>query len=685
MKILPKQGNFLSPQNNPDLPVEERLLTLRSQLNEHCHRYYTLDAPIISDREYDLLFQELLEIEALHPGLVSPDSPSQRVGGAPLESFAQIRHRIPMLSLENAFDSADIYLFVERILRFLNQSEPIPFTIEPKIDGLAVELVYLDGLLIEGSTRGDGQIGEDITAQIRTIPTIPLKLLRSVAGRLEIRGEVFMERAGLERLNEQQLLNGKPPFANPRNAAAGSLRQLDPAITAQRPLKFFAYSVSSPEITGCTGQHQLLSLLADLGLPVNGLTRLCLTPEEVIAGFNELAALRLELPYEIDGMVIKVDSFALQERLGSKARAPRWAVACKFAAQQMTTRLLSVDFQVGRTGAITPVAILEPVNVGGVMVSRATLHNQDELAKKDLRIGDTVLIQRAGDVIPEIVMAITEQRDGNETAIAMPTSCPVCSQQLKKPAGEAITRCQNPLCPAQLLQGLIHFTSKAGLDIEGLGKKNMEQLFGLGIVSDIPDIFALNSETLAKLDGWGTKSAENVLASIETRKNPPLARLLAALGIRFIGEITGDLLGCHFQSLEQLQQASKEQLLEIEGIGEQAATSIHEYFTSQETKEMLVRLHNLGVVPTVQHSSSTELPLSGYVILFTGGLTNVSRDEAKKRVKELGGQIATSVTGKTTHIVTGEKAGSKLKKAVEMGKTILSEEEFLLLTGFQPT
>ncbi len=660
---------------------EGRIIELRRQLNEHSYRYHTLDAPLISDGEYDLLFQELLSLEALHPELVSDDSPSRRIGGPPLTGFSRVSHRSPMLSLENAFSVEDILAFAERIRRFLSQTGPITYVIEPKLDGLAVELVYQDGLLIEGSTRGDGLIGEEITAQIRTISAIPLRLRRAIAGRLEVRGEVFMENEGLARLNAQQIEIGRPRFANPRNAAAGSLRQLDPAVTAKRPLKFFAYGVSSPETTSCTGQYQLLSLLADLGLPVNRLTRACPTLDEVIAGFKELAAMRHSLDYEIDGMVIKVDSFVLQERLGSKARAPRWAVACKFAARQATTRLLSVDFQVGRTGAITPVALLEPISVGGVMVSRATLHNQDELARKDLRLGDYVLVQRAGDVIPEIVMAVAERRDGSETPITMPTACPVCSHLLKRPEGEAITRCHNPYCPAQRLRGLIHFTSKGGLDIEGLGKNYMEQLFELGLVRDIPDIYSLNRERLEILDGWGVKSAENVMAAIEAKKTPPLGRFLAALGIRFVGEITAGLLEAHFQTISQLSHAPRSQLLEIEGIGEQAATSILEFFADEQTRQMLLRLEQLGVAPTAAGKDEKNLPLSGLVVLFTGGLTALSRDEAKKRVKELGGQIATSVTQKTTHIVAGEKAGSKLQKAAELGKKVISEAEFLRLIG----
>lgn len=657
----------------------DRILELRGQLNEHSHRYYTLDRPTISDGEYDRLFQELLNLEARNPQLVTKDSPSQRIGGAPLEGFSQIEHRFPMLSLENAFSHEDILTFEERLLRYLNQTEKPAYIIEPKLDGLAVELVYRDGLLVQASTRGDGQVGEEITAQIRTIKSIPLRLRRPISGLLEVRGEVFMESKGLKDLNEQQIESGKPQFANPRNAAAGSLRQLDPAVTAKRPLRFFAYGVSVPHDTGCAGQYELLQFLLSLGLPVNHLNRRCLSITEVITGFTEFAVLRHDLPYEIDGMVLKVDSFLLQERLGNKARAPRWAVACKFPAKQETTRLLAVDFQVGRTGAITPVAILEPVSVGGVMVSRATLHNQDELARKDLRLGDTVLIQRAGDVIPEIVMAIIEKRDGSESPIVMPTHCPVCNHLLTRPEGEAVTRCHNLHCTAQRLQGLIHFASKAGLDIEGLGKRNIEQLVETGLIKDIPDIFTLDRSMLEQLDGWGAKSAENVIAAIEAKKTPQLGRFLTALGIRFVGEISAAALESHFATLDQLALATREQLLEIEGIGEQVASSILDFFSSARGRNLLDCLHEIGVRPAKIAADNSAQLLSGYVILFTGGLENLSRDEAKKLVKELGGQVATSVTQKTTHIVAGGKAGSKLKKASELGKEILTEEEFLAL------
>jgi len=657
----------------------QRIVELRRLINEHNYRYYILDAPTVSDGEYDRLFAELLALEARHPGLASEDSPTRRIGSPPVTAFSQVEHRIAMLSLENAFTEADILAFEERIRRYLNQPGGPAYVIEPKLDGLAVELVYRDGVLVQGSTRGDGQTGEDITDQIRTVKSIPLRLLCPVDGLFEVRGEVFMEHAGLAWLNEQQLQAGRPPFANPRNAAAGSLRQLDPAITARRPLKFYAYGVAAPAETGLSGQYELLSWLATLGLPVNGLTRLCPTIAEVVAGFAEFAGLRHTLPYEIDGMVVKVDSFKLQERLGNKIRAPRWAVACKFPARQETTRLLAVEFQVGRTGAITPVAILDPVSVGGVMVSRATLHNQDELQRKDLRIGDIVLVQRAGDVIPEVVMAVTENRNGSEIPISMPTLCPACGQPLSRPEGEAVTRCQNLHCTAQRLQGLIHFTSKAGLDIDGLGRKNVEQLVETGMVSDIADIFTLDQTALAQLDGWGAKSAENVLAAIREKSNPPLGRFLAALGIRHIGEITATALEAHFSSIAAIAAASREQLLEIEGIGEQAAASLFDYFRSERGRYLLQRLAEIGVQPARPASAADNLPLTGMVILFTGGLATLSRDEAKKLVRENGGQVATSVTQKTTHVVAGDKAGSKIRKAEELGKQILSEQQFLSL------
>ncbi len=669
------------------MDVEKRILELRLLLQEHAHRYYVLDDPLISDGEYDLFFNELLRLEEEHPDLVTPDSPSQRPGGAPLDKFEQVVHRLPMLSLENAFSADDLRAFEDRLLRFLNQdvsSTSLSYMAEPKVDGLAVELIYEQGCLLQGSTRGDGSKGEDITAQLKTISSIPLRLNDRSLPRMEVRGEVFMDRKALTELNQERLLTGEPLFANPRNAAAGSLRQLDPAITARRSLRFLAYGIADSSQTPCSNQEDLLSWLGAQGLPVSELAHPCASISDAIDRFEQLAALRHSLPYEIDGMVVKVNAFHLQQRLGNKARAPRWAIACKFPATQTTTRLVAVEFQVGRTGAITPVALLAPVDVGGVTISRATLHNRDEFERKDLRIGDTVLVQRAGDVIPEVVKAIAEKRNGCEHPIVMPTHCPVCNHALLKAEGEAVTRCVNPHCPAQRLRSLIHFSSKAGLDIEGLGKKSMEQLFNLKLVEDIPDIFALKHEQLTGLEGWGDKSADNVIAAIEAARQPPLGKFLTALGIRFVGEVTASLLEQTFPSLEHLMETSMETLLEIEGIGEQAARSIFDYFSDPGVREMFARLQEAGVAPRAGQQLQGNQPLSGLVFLFTGTLTTLSRTEAKKLIKDNGGQIATTVTQKMTHLVAGDKAGSKLKKAKELGKIILRENEFLQMIHHDP-
>ncbi len=657
-----------------------RIEELHKLLNEHSHRYYVLDDPTISDGEYDKLFQELLVLEDAYPHLVLPDSPSKRVGGPTLEKFNQVVHRIPMLSLENAFSSEDLHQFSERIQRFLNRPVSSGYSAEPKLDGLAVELVYENGTLVQGSTRGDGTTGEEITPQLQTISAIPLKLLGQPPNLLEVRGEVYMEKEGFRLLNDKQLTKGLPLFANPRNAAAGSLRQLDPTVTAERPLRFFAYGVSDPAMVNCGTQVELLGYLKKCGFPVCRYNVFCPGIEDVIEHLEKLSAQRHTLPYEIDGMVVKIDDCALQNRLGSKSRAPRWAIACKFPATQSTTRLKGVEFQVGRTGAITPVALLEPVMLDGATVSRATLHNSDEIDRKDLKIGDTVLVQRAGDVIPEIVKPVLELRNGNEEAIVMPTHCPACASLLERQAGEAVTRCTNPSCPAQKLRSLSHFTSKAGLDIEGLGKKYIEQLFEQGLIDSIPDLYTLNRDKLVKLDGWGEKSADNVLTAMQGAKAPSLSRFLAALGIRYVGEITASLLEDHFNTLAHLRAATRDELLNIDGIGEQAADSLMSYFKSERISTMLDSLTALGVQPKAMEQPQSARPLSGAIIVFTGGLSQLSRDEAKKLVKEQGAHIATTVSKKVTHVVAGEKAGSKLKKAQELGKTILSEEEFLALT-----
>jgi len=659
---------------------KQRYRELKQLLTEHSHNYYVLDNPQISDGEYDRLFQELLAIEEQYPDWVTNDSPSQRVGGEALESFKQVAHRIPMLSLENAFSDQDLYDFEDRLKRYLLLKENrLSYMAEPKLDGLAVELVYENGILIQGSTRGNGKVGEDITTQLRTVSSIPLRLLHTDISRIEVRGEVFMSRSGFEKLNRQRAAAGEDLFANPRNAAAGSLRQLDPAITAKRPLEFFVYAVSDPEASGCTSQRGLFQFLATLGFPVNKHILFCIDIKTAIARFAELSILRHDLPYEIDGMVVKVNDFNLQNRLGVKARAPRWAIACKFPATQASTIINEVVFQVGRTGAVTPVAILEPVDVGGVLVSRATLHNADEILRKDLRLGDTVLIQRAGDVIPEIVKALPEKRKGDEESIQFPDNCPVCTHPLQQSEEEVVTRCVNPHCPAQRLQTMVHFCSKAGLDIEGLGKKSVEQLFQLKLIDDLPDIFLLKIEDVENLDGWGKKSAENMLRGIAAAKTPPLARFLAALGIRYVGEVTASLLEESFQSLENILQVSKKVLMEVDGLGEQAAGSIVDYFSDSAVQKMFSRFADAGVVPQIYEKKTEKQLLTGEVLLFTGTLKKLSRSEAKKLVKEHGGQIASGITKKLTCLVVGDKPGSKLKKAKEKGKKILTEDAFLEL------
>lgn len=658
--------------------AKHRLAELRQELNLHAHRYYVLDDPLISDGEYDLLFQELLRLEAEYPSLVDSSSPSQRVGGAPLASFDQVQHRVPMLSLENAFGLHDFRNFEERIQRFLHTDSPIDFIAEPKLDGLAVELVYQDGRLVIGSTRGDGSVGEDITANLKTIQAIPLQLQGVYPPLLEVRGEVFLPLLGFKALNEQRALAGETVFANPRNAAAGSLRQLDSKTAASRPLDFYCYGISDSMQTQCKSQSELFDMFSDLGFKVNPLRKVCTGADAVSRHFNFIQGQRSDLSYDIDGVVVKVNRFDLQKRLGNKARSPRWAIAWKFAAQQATSRILDIEFGVGRTGVITPIAILEPVTVGGVIVQRATLHNEDEIRRKDLHLGDTVLVQRAGDVIPEIVKAIVEKRTGTGKPIVMPKNCPVCEAALFRAVGESALRCPNSYCPAQQIRALSHYCGKAGLDIEGLGKRAVEQLFEKGLVIDLPDIYSLDSDALSRLEGWGDKSAENVLRAIEASKKTTLSRFVAALGIRFVGEVTAQLIEQRFETFEAVRSAKYADFMEIEGVGAQAAASLVEYFSKPSHVKILDRLIEQGVCFT-QNESKQNKALSDCIFVFTGTLQMFSRSEAKARVKYLGGQVVSSVSKKVTHVVCGEKSGSKRVKAEELGCTILSETEFSAL------
>ncbi|MCD6389159.1 MAG: NAD-dependent DNA ligase LigA [Desulfobulbaceae bacterium] len=657
--------------------AKKRLGKLRKQINQHNHRYYVLDDPLISDGEYDRLFREFLDLEEKFPQLITPDSPSGRVGGKALAEFGQVNHRFPMLSLENSFSDSGIRDFEGRLKRFLPESAEFSYVAEPKLDGLAVEIIYEKGLLTLGSTRGDGKIGEDVTSHIRTINTIPLRLRSNdVPDYLEVRGEVFLTIEGFRQLNEHRAAAEEPLFANPRNAAAGSLRQLDSKITAQRPLQFFPYGISDPSLLNSNNQREALDFLGRLGFKINPLVHLCKDINAVVDYFHVLQKQRHELDYEIDGMVVKVNSFSLQKRLGSKARSPRWALACKFPASQATTRLLDVEFNVGRTGAITPVAVLEPVALEGVTVSRATLHNGDEIKRKGLRLGDRVLVQRAGDVIPEVIQPIIDLRNGSEEEIRMPSVCPECGHELLRKSGEAILRCPNPHCPAQRLRSLIHFTGKAGMDIEGLGKKAMEQLFDAKLVNDIPDIYQLVKSDLLPLEGWADKSADNAILAIANSRKTTLARFLGALGIRFIGEVTAALLENQFKTFDQLMRAGEDDFLDVEGIGGQSATSLCQYFADPAVQEMLRRLFDIGLHFTTSDSGRKQQPLAGKNFLFTGRLPGFSRNEAKARVRELGGQVASSLSKKVTHLVAGEKAGGKLKKARDMELIILNEEEF---------
>ncbi len=660
-----------------DAGIEARVKQLRDEINYHNYRYYVLDSPVISDVEYNRLMRELMELEEERPALVTADSPTQRVGAAPLEKFETVRHTLPMLSLENAFDEGELREFDQRIKRFLRMEGSIQYVAEPKMDGLATELVYDEGALTVASTRGDGVSGENVTQNVRTIRSIPLRLQAGgpVPSRLEVRGEVFLSHRAFREINEQRLKAGAPVFANPRNAAAGSLRQLDPRVTASRPLDFFGYGVGVVEGVPFSRHWDVLTAVKGWGLRVNPLIRLCHGIEDCIEYYRGIEAQRPSLDYEIDGVVIKVDALNLQERLGTKARSPRWAVAYKFAATQVNTRVLDIRVQVGRTGTLTPVAILEPVNVAGVEVSRATLHNQDEVARKDVRIGDTVLVQRAGEVIPEVVMSVPEMRTGQEQRFTMPETCPECGAKVVRLPDEVAVRCPNMSCPAQVKESIIHFASKGGMDIDGLGEKIVGQMVDAGLIKDVADLYYLNREQILALERFAEKSTENMLASIEKSKHSSLTRFLYALGIRYVGEKMAEILANKFGTLDALRGAAKESLMEIDEVGPQVAESVTTYFGEEKNRDVIKRLLGAGVSP-VPPVAVTGKPLAGQSFVFTGGLASFSRDEAKNRVKELGGTVSSSVSRKTTYVVVGKEPGSKLSKARELAVRALTEEEF---------
>ena len=664
------------------MSLQQQIDTLRQDLRRYEYEYHVLDNPTIPDAEYDRLFHQLKALEAAHPELITADSPTQRVGAKPLSGFAQIRHEIPMLSLDNAFSDEEFYAFVKRIEdRLIRLPEPLTFCCEPKLDGLAVSILYVNGVLTQAATRGDGTTGEDITANIRTIRNIPLQLLMdNPPARLEVRGEVFMPHAGFERLNQLALEKGEKTFANPRNAAAGSLRQLDPKITSKRPLVLNAYSIGIAEGVDLPNTHyDRLQWLKSIGIPVNPEIRLCNGTDEVLDFYCDIQNKRSSLGYDIDGTVLKINDIALQEKLGFISKAPRWAIAYKFPAQEELTRLNDVEFQVGRTGAITPVAKLEPVFVAGVTVSNATLHNGDEIERLDIAIGDTVVIRRAGDVIPQIIGVLHDRRPADARPIIFPKTCPVCDSAIVRIEGEAVARCTGGLfCAAQRKEALKHFVSRKAMDIDGVGGKLIEQLVDRELVHTPADLFKLDLTTLTRLERMGTKSAENALASLEKAKNTTLARFIFALGIREVGEATALNLANHFKTLEALQNADLEALQQVPDVGEVVANRILAFWHEPHNVAVVNDLIAQGVHwETVETKEVTENRFKGKTVVLTGTLTQMGRNEAKALLQDMGAKVSGSVSAKTDFVIAGDAAGSKLTKAQELGVAVLTEEEFL--------
>ncbi|GMV44378.1 MAG: DNA ligase [Myxococcales bacterium] len=662
-----------------------RIEALREEIREHNHRYYVQDRPTVSDSEYDRLLRELEGLEAAWPELQSDDSPTRRVGAAPAEEFAKVAHRTPMLSLQNAMDEGEIREFEARIRRVLGgHAGPIHYLCEPKFDGLAVELVYEGGALTVGSTRGDGLVGEDVTANLRTVPSVPLRLRGvGVPALVEVRGEVYMPVADFQRLNERRAEAGQPLFANPRNAAAGAVRQLDPAITASRPVAFFAYGTGTVDGVRFARQSEVLERARHWGFRVSDLVERCEGIEAVIAYWRSIQERRDALPFEVDGVVVKVDDVALQDELGYVSRSPRWAVACKFPPRQEVTRVLGIDVSVGRTGAVTPFAILDPVRVSGVTVSRATLHNADELRRKDVRIGDYVVIQRAGDVIPEVVAPIPERRDGTERQFDMPTTCRECGSEVTRSEGEVVYRCSGGMrCPAQVKESIFHFASRRAMDVDGLGEKLVDQLVERGLVKDVADLYRLTVEDVAALDRMADKSAGNLIAAVEQSRHRPLARCIHALGIRMVGEHVAAILARRFRSLDALLGATREDLEAVDQVGPSIAASVHQFFRQPVNLDVIERLRAGGVEfppEAVADAPPTGSTLAGRRFVFTGGLSSMTREEAGALVTARGGQVVGSVSKKTDYVIAGAEAGSKLQKAEALGVPILDEAAFRTL------
>ncbi|WP_406732793.1 NAD-dependent DNA ligase LigA [Vibrio scophthalmi] len=664
--------------------IQQKLEQLRETLHYHAVRYYVEDSPEIPDAEYDRLMRELLDIEAQHPDLVTIDSPSQRVGGKPLDGFESVAHEIPMLSLDNAFDDGELESFHKRMADRLPAARFDLFCCEPKLDGLAISLLYVDGVLVQAATRGDGATGENVTENVRTISAIPLKLRgEGWPNRIEVRGEVFMPKAGFDKLNQNALKKGEKPFVNPRNAAAGSLRQLDSRITATRPLSFYAYSVGVVEGEPLSLSHyQRFLQLKNWGLPMCPETKLVNSLDDVKAYYHDILTRRDALAYEIDGVVIKVDDVTLQERLGFVARAPRWAIAYKFPAQEEITTLNDVEFQVGRTGAITPVAKLEPIFVGGVTVSNATLHNADEIARLAVKIGDSVIIRRAGDVIPQVVSVVLDRRPDSAREIVFPALCPVCHSAVERVEGEAVARCTGGLvCQAQRKEALKHFVSRKALDVDGLGEKVIEQLVDKEMVATPADLFKLSAGVITVLDRMGPKSAQNVVDALVKSKQTTLPRFLYSLGIREVGEATAANLAMHFKSLDAVMAATHEQLIEVQDVGVIVASHVTAFFAQEKNQQVIAELQLQGIDwPAIEErDESVPQPLAGKTVVLTGSLSQLSRSDAKAALQNLGAKVAGSVSKKTDILFVGENAGSKLAKAQELGIEVQTEQDLINL------
>jgi DNA ligase (NAD+) len=655
---------------------------LREEINYHNYQYYVLDSPVVSDQEYDRLMRRLEELEALYPDLVRPDSPTQKVGAPPVEEFGTVRHSIPMLSLQNALDRDEVMEFDRRVRKLLGPTE-FEYVAEPKIDGLAMEAVYRDGSYLQGSTRGDGVTGEDVTENLRTVRSLPLRLLeskRKIPSLLEVRGEVYMAKQDFAELNKWREREGEPLFANPRNAAAGSIRQLDPSVTASRKLDVFLYAAGRVEGASFGSHWEALESLKSWGLRVNPEIRLCRSVEEAVDFHEQLEIRRKQLDYEIDGVVLKINDLTLQEKLGEISRSPRWAIAYKFEPEQATTVIKDIIVQVGRTGALTPVAVMEPVHIGGVEVERATLHNQDEIDRKDVRIGDTVLVQRAGDVIPEVVAVVKEKRTGKERSFRIPNKCPVCGSSVYKEPDEAVSRCTNMSCPAIIKQTVKHFASKGAMDIDGLGGKIIDQLVGRDLVRTVADLYRLTEDDLVSLERLAEKSAENLLHAIEKSKRVTLPRLIYALGIRHVGEHTAHVLAENFSNIEGIEHAEIEELKSIREVGPIVAESILTFFKQRQNTKVIEDLVSHGI-EYGEARRPGKAGLEGIVFVFTGTLEHFKRNEAKRMVEELGGRVASGISRKVDYVVVGEDAGSKLAEARKLGIKTIDEETFKKITA----